>query len=86
MACGLPVIVSNTTGASSIVKDGETGFVVDPGDWKAIVDRLSILAKDRDKIESMGSAAREAVSELTLERFRQRYVPELIALASGRRS
>jgi UDP-glucose:(heptosyl)LPS alpha-1,3-glucosyltransferase len=32
MACGLPVVVSSTVGASQLVKEGETGYVLE--DWQ----------------------------------------------------
>jgi glycosyltransferase involved in cell wall biosynthesis len=70
MACGVPVIVTSNTGASDLVVDGENGFIVAPGDAAAITDRLQLLARDRERVRRMGTAARAAVARLTPERFR----------------
>jgi len=80
MACGIPVIVTETTGAASLIRDGANGYLVQSGDPTAIAERLTFLAKHRDKIESMGAAARETVAEMTIDRFQQRYVPQLTGL------
>ena len=39
-ACGLPVVVGRSGGAPETVRDGRTGFVVDPHDHAALADRL----------------------------------------------
>ena len=46
MARGKPVIATKTVGGLSLVKHGETGFLVETGDWKAIVQYLLHLHKD----------------------------------------
>lgn len=60
MAAGLPVIVSDHTGAGEVVTDGVNGFVVPAADPDAIADRLQTLAADPDLRASMGAAARRA--------------------------
>ncbi len=64
MASGLPVIVSPCVGAKDWVKDGENGFVVDPGDIGAVASRLKILADDRQR-QKMGQAAYHTVRDRT---------------------
>jgi glycosyltransferase involved in cell wall biosynthesis len=46
MACGLPVIAADSTGATNLVRDGETGTLVDPNDVDAYADALEAYAKD----------------------------------------
>ena len=47
MACGLPVIAFNCeNGPSSIVSDGEDGFLVPPYDIKALADKMILLIQD----------------------------------------
>lgn len=41
MACGVPVVAADATGAASLVEDGVTGFLVTPGDEAAYADRLA---------------------------------------------
>jgi glycosyltransferase involved in cell wall biosynthesis len=46
MASGLPVVAAAATGATSIVRDGETGMLVEPGDVAAFADALQLYARD----------------------------------------
>jgi glycosyltransferase involved in cell wall biosynthesis len=65
MASGTPVICSRLGGLPEVVRDGETGFLVTPGDVGELRDRLCTLLGDRRLALRMGRAARETV----LERF-----------------
>jgi glycosyltransferase involved in cell wall biosynthesis len=46
MACALPVVAAVATGATSLVRDGETGLLVEPGDSEAFADALETYATD----------------------------------------
>jgi len=46
MACGLPVVAALATGATNLVRDGETGVLVQPGDTDAYADALTAYARD----------------------------------------
>lgn len=46
MACGTPVVASETGGLIFLVRDGETGFHVPAGDAGALADRLQTLIED----------------------------------------
>jgi glycosyltransferase involved in cell wall biosynthesis len=59
MASGLPVIT--TDNAQSIVKDGESGFVVPIRDSEAIKEKIEFLYNNPDIRETMGRKARRAV-------------------------
>jgi glycosyltransferase involved in cell wall biosynthesis len=83
MASGLPVIVADGVGAADLVVDGYNGYVVPGGHSDAIAERLERLYHDPGLVRSMGEAARRTASELTLARFRERYVPRLLALCTG---
>jgi len=61
MAVGLPVVVTDTGGVADAVKEGETGFVVDPGDAGALRDRIETLCADDDRRREMGTEARAYV-------------------------
>jgi glycosyltransferase involved in cell wall biosynthesis len=82
MASGIPVIVTNNTGASDIVVDGVNGYVVPIADSDAIRDRLAHLAAHPSLLRDMGRAARETACSLTFEKFRDRYVSCLNSLAA----
>jgi glycosyltransferase involved in cell wall biosynthesis len=46
MACGLPVVAAIATGATNLVRDGETGVLVQPGDTDSYADALTAYARD----------------------------------------
>jgi glycosyltransferase involved in cell wall biosynthesis len=63
MASGLPVVASRLGGVPEIVADGETGFLVEPGDVDELHDRLALLLGDPSLAAQMGRRARERVVE-----------------------
>jgi glycosyltransferase involved in cell wall biosynthesis len=65
MACATPVICTRVASMPEIVDDGKTGFIVDPGDRRAMRDRLQWLAEHPVDAAEMGAAGRRTV----LERF-----------------
>ena len=46
MACALPVVAAVATGATNLVRDGESGTLVEPGDSEAFADALEAYARD----------------------------------------
>ncbi len=46
MACGSPVVASETGGLAFLIKDGETGFHVPAGDVDALESRLKTILED----------------------------------------
>ncbi len=63
MACGLPVIAGQNGGAGEVVRDGETGCLVPPGDVEALVAALRRLLLDPDLRRTMGRRARRFVEQ-----------------------
>lgn len=59
MAMGKPVIATRITGLPEAVIDGETGFLVAPGDIGALAAKLRLLLSDPGLRERMGRAGRE---------------------------
>lgn len=57
-AAGKPTIASNHGGLRDVVVDGETGFLVEPGDREGLRAALSHLAGDAELRARMGEAAR----------------------------
>ena len=62
MASGKPVIATRITGVPELVEDGESGFLVAPGDTQALADALVRLHENRDQAPVMGAAGRRRVS------------------------
>jgi glycosyltransferase involved in cell wall biosynthesis len=69
MACGTPVIATETGGIPELVSHGTTGFLVPPRDAGAMADRMEQLLADDALREKMAtSAADVAEREFGLER------------------
>jgi glycosyltransferase involved in cell wall biosynthesis len=60
-AAGLPVAATATAGASDIVRDGETGFLVPVEDARALARRACELLASPELRARMGGAARERI-------------------------
>jgi glycosyltransferase involved in cell wall biosynthesis len=56
MRAGLPCVLSNVTGSSDLVMEGETGFIVSPSDIDGYVESIGSLLSDVDLREKMGQA------------------------------
>jgi glycosyltransferase involved in cell wall biosynthesis len=59
MAAGVPVVTSNRCGMPYMVRDGETGFLVDPLNSKNIANRLEILMSQPALRKQLGCQAHE---------------------------
>ncbi len=70
----VPVVTNLEGGLREVVKDGENGFLVDVGDIGAFVDRLALLAGDRERLSLLRQAAWETSQNYSLERMVQWYV------------
>ncbi len=57
MACGLPVIACAGSGASEVIRDGETGLLVPPRNVDALTAALRGLLSDSKRREEMGRRA-----------------------------
>ena len=57
MNCGLPVVATAVDGTPEIVRDGETGLLVPPGDPAALAAALGDLLADPARRQTMGEAA-----------------------------
>jgi glycosyltransferase involved in cell wall biosynthesis len=69
MIAGVVPIVTNVGGNPELVVEGESGFVVEPGDAVAIRDRILQLYNDREMQTRMSEAARQRVlTEFTVEK------------------
>ena len=56
-----PVVATRVGGVPDIVQDGETGFLVDPGDCQAIAKRVVRLLRDPELRREMGRKGRRFV-------------------------
>lgn len=61
LAAGRAVVATKVGGVSDVVDEGETGFLVRPGDTHTLAERLEILARDPERRAEMGRLGRERV-------------------------
>jgi glycosyltransferase involved in cell wall biosynthesis len=61
LASGCPVVATRVGGVPDVVRDGEDGFLVEPGAVEEVADRLARLARDPDLRARMGAAGRARV-------------------------
>jgi glycosyltransferase involved in cell wall biosynthesis len=54
MAAARPVVATDVGGAAEAVEDGETGYVIKPGDEEALATRIVELLDDPEKARAMG--------------------------------
>ena len=78
MAAGLSVVTTRFSGASEVLRDGESGFVLsDPLDDAALADRMERLCR-KDLREKMGAASRVKAESMS----REKNVRETLAVLS----
>ncbi|HET6683520.1 MAG TPA: glycosyltransferase family 4 protein [Gaiella sp.] len=61
LAAGRPVVATRVGGVPDVVDEGETGFLVRPGDTHALAEQLELLARDPERRAAMGRLGRERV-------------------------
>jgi glycosyltransferase involved in cell wall biosynthesis len=57
-ACGTPVIASRIGAFPDLVRDGETGLLVEPNDASALADAMQWALDNPDRLQQMGRNAR----------------------------
>jgi phosphatidylinositol alpha 1,6-mannosyltransferase len=56
MACALPVVAADASGATNIVRNGITGTLVDPDELEEFADALEAYARDPELRRRHGEA------------------------------
>ncbi|HEX7044867.1 MAG TPA: glycosyltransferase, partial [Burkholderiales bacterium] len=84
MAHGLPVVATDVGSVAELVRDGETGALVPPGDAGALARALLDLLDRPQDWPRLGAAARERVAQRhDIEKLSDRLVEHYAALVSG---
>jgi glycosyltransferase involved in cell wall biosynthesis len=60
-ACGRPIVAADMPGTREIVRPGETGLLVPPGDVAALAGAIAALAADPARRSALGQAGRALV-------------------------
>jgi glycosyltransferase involved in cell wall biosynthesis len=74
MASGLPTIASDVGGIPELIKEGETGFLVPPGDSATMSERISILINHAELGNSLGKNAFSVARRLSIENQAKSYL------------
>ncbi len=77
MCCRVPVLASNAGGPNEVVLHGETGYLAEVGDYKAMAEYAIEILTNKELAKSMGEKGRERALTLFSE---ERIVSEYEAL------
>ena len=69
MACGVPIVASKIGGVPDVVKDGENGLLVPPGDSEALADAIIYLLENENLRREMGNNGRKKVEDYSWKRI-----------------
>jgi glycosyltransferase involved in cell wall biosynthesis len=70
LSCGVPVVATAVSDTAMILPDGRAGYVVPPGDERAMSERIASLLGDADLKARMGQSARDWIlQEFSSERL-----------------
>jgi glycosyltransferase involved in cell wall biosynthesis len=69
MAAGRPIVATSVGGIPDLVRDGENGFLVEPGDTEGLAQKISRLLDQKDMRKAMGERGRLIAHEFSVERM-----------------
>lgn len=84
MHFGVPALGSSAGATGEIIRDGENGFLIPPGDRQILAERLALLARDRARLEQMSLAAlRHSAGALSWEASAEKVRAYLLEVAKN---
>jgi len=83
MACQTPVIATDIPGTRELVRDGQTGWLVQPGSVAQIAEAVKRAFLQREVYASIQAQAYSWVQNFTIERAAQQYLALYHKLAKG---
>lgn len=63
MASGLPVVATNVGGASEVIEDDRSGFLIDSDDYAALAKKLVWLIEHPERASEMGGRGRAIIAQ-----------------------
>lgn len=82
MARGTIVVASRVGGMAGLVVDGDTGFLVPPGDSAMLARQLAMVLEEPVRLRAMREAARRAVAPWTVDAIARRFLHLYARLAA----
>jgi glycosyltransferase involved in cell wall biosynthesis len=83
MACGLPVLGTDTGGQQDLILDDRTGFRFKPDDVEHLGSLLARLAQDRELLEKLSAGAVSRAADYEPSRVFDRVEASLLAVAAA---
>ncbi len=84
MSCGLPVVASDVGGIYTLVKDGETGFLVPSKNSDIMAEKICYLLTNKDVCEDFRIKAREHIKRYhSLKSFANLLIEEIERVKNG---
>lgn len=72
MACGVSIVASRIGGVPNVVKNGQNGLLVPPGDSEALTDAIIYLLENEDVREKMGRNGRKKVEDYSWDKIAEK--------------
>jgi D-inositol-3-phosphate glycosyltransferase len=64
-ACGIPVVAAAVGGLTTLVEDGSTGYLVDPGDARGFARHVHRIVSDPELQHRLGARGAEMAASYT---------------------
>jgi len=74
MACGIPPIITDTTGTEQHIYNGTNGLIIESKSVNVIAEALQMCYDNRERVRQMGKMARTMAEAFPWERHEQAYV------------
>ena len=84
MACGVPVVAARATGSESLVEDGASGALVEPGDVAGFADALERYCRDPELRALHGAAGNERAEDYSWYDINETMARKYLALIENR--
>jgi phosphatidylinositol alpha 1,6-mannosyltransferase len=86
MACGLPVVAARATGSASLVDDGISGRLINPGGNEAFAQAIRFYSEDIEARRSAGAAGLKVSERFSWDRVNQDLVEAYLRILRLRQS
>lgn len=83
MAASLPVVATRVNGTPEAVADGVSGYLVEPGDFDTMADRVAFLLAHTAEARRMGERGYNSVDAFDIDRMVSQQEALYLELAAG---
>ena len=74
MACGTPVIATDSPGSREVIVNNESGYIVTCGDYKSIADKIVELQYDPEAVKGISEKAKTCIKEkFSIDQLRRNF-------------